>query len=69
MYTTTTLAKAARVSRSTVERAIKDDKLAAVQVGRSYAIEDAEAERWLAAHRPYEGLRGPRARRGRPAGG
>lgn len=61
MLTTTEVAKLAGTTRHTVEREIRRGRLTAGRVGRQYAIEPDEAQRWAAQYRPYEGLRKDRS--------
>ena len=57
MLTTTEVAAKADTTRHTVEREIKRGNLRAEKIGRQWAVEQAEAERWAAQFRPYAALR------------
>ena len=50
------------VSRHTVLREIRREKLAADKGGGRWLVEPAEAERWAKTFRSYQGLRKPEAR-------
>lgn len=51
----------ARTTRHTVEREIARGNLAAEKIGRTWVIEQAEADRWAAQFQPYASLRRPPA--------
>jgi len=63
VLTTTEVAAKAQTTRYTVEREIRRGNLKAGKVGRQWAVEEAEADRWAARFQPYAGLR----KRGTPA--
>jgi hypothetical protein len=44
-------------TRFTVEREIRRGNLVAEKIGRTWVVEQAEAERWAASFRPYAGVR------------
>ena len=60
MLSTTEVAKLAGTTRHTVEREIHRGNLTAEKAGRVWVVEQAEAQRWAAAFRPYASLRLPR---------
>lgn len=51
----------AKTTRHTVEREIRRGNLQAEKIGRTWVIEQAEAERWLTQFQPYASLRKPPA--------
>ena len=53
MLSTTQVGNLAGCSRFTVERACRDEELAATKVGRNWVIEDAEGKRWAEQYRPH----------------
>lgn len=57
MLSTAQVAELAHTTRHTVEREIHRGNLAAEKIGRTWVIEQAEAERWAAQFTPYAGLR------------
>jgi excisionase family DNA binding protein len=57
MLTTTQVAAMGKTSRFTVEREIARGNLAAQKVGRTWAIQPDEAERWAAQFLPNAGNR------------
>lgn len=61
MLSTTDLAAKVNTTRQTVEREIERGNLTAEKVGRTWVIQQAEADRWAAQFRPYAGLRKPAA--------
>lgn len=61
MLSTTEVAVKARTTRHTVEREIRRGNLTAEKIGRTWVIQQAEAERWAAAFQPYAALRRPPA--------
>jgi excisionase family DNA binding protein len=61
VLTTTEVAAKAGTTRYTVEREIRRGNLKAEKVGRQWAIQVDEADRWAAQFRPYAGVRKPPA--------
>ncbi len=59
VLSTTQAARLASTTRHTVEREIKRGNLDARKVGRTWVIDDTEAQRWAAQFKPYAGLRKP----------
>jgi excisionase family DNA binding protein len=59
VLSTTEVAAMAETTRHTVEREIARGNLAAEKIGRTWVIEQAEAERWAAQFQPYASLRKP----------
>lgn len=57
MLSTTQVAALASTTRYTVEREIHRGNLRGQKIGRTWVIEEAEAERWSAQFAPYAGLR------------
>lgn len=66
MLSTTKVAEQAGTTRYTVEREIKRGSLKAEKVGRTWVIQQDEADRWAAEFRPYAALRGKRPSGARP---
>lgn len=63
VLSTTQAASLASTTRHTVEREIRRGNLHAEKIGRTWAIDPAEASRWAAQYTPYAGLK--RQRRGK----
>lgn len=57
MLSTTAVAAMAKTTRHTVEREICRGNLNAEKIGRTWVIENTDAEHWAAQFRPYAGLR------------
>lgn len=57
MMSTTEVAELASTTRFTVEREIRRGNLQGQKIGRTWVIDQAEAERWAAQFTPYAGLR------------
>jgi excisionase family DNA binding protein len=57
LLSTSEAAALASVTRHTVLREVRRGNLGAEKVGRTWVIEPAEAERWVAQFRPYAELR------------
>jgi excisionase family DNA binding protein len=57
MMSTTQVAELASTTRFTVEREIRRGNLHGQKIGRTWVIDQAEAERWAAQFTPYAGLR------------
>lgn len=53
MLSTTQVGDLAGCSRFTVERACRDEEIAAKKVGRNWVIEDEEGRRWAGQYRPH----------------
>lgn len=66
MLSTTKVAGMANTTRYTVEREIERGNLTAEKVGRTWVIQQDEADRWAACFRPYAALRGKRPAGARP---
>jgi excisionase family DNA binding protein len=66
VLSTTKVAEMADTTRYTVEREIERGNLAAEKVGRTWVIQQDEADRWAAQFRPYAALRGRRQVDARP---
>jgi excisionase family DNA binding protein len=57
MLSTTQVAGLAGTTRHTVEREIRRGNLHAEKIGRTWVIDQAEAERWASTFTPYGSLR------------
>jgi excisionase family DNA binding protein len=57
MLSTAQVAALADTTRHTVEREIHRGNLRAEKIGRTWVVEQAEADRWAAQYTPYAGLR------------